>query len=177
MGRKVRKKRPVVAAGAAPVKSPLWTRPGFLVRRLHQIHSALFFEETSKFNVTPVQFSLLTVLLHQSGSDQVTIASEVGLDRTNVADVLRRLTRRGLVRCERSRVDRRSLAASLTDDGVKLTARMHAAVLRAQERLLVPLDPAFQPAFMAMLLQLIEGNNQYSRVPLRSDFVQSAQRE
>ena len=24
---------------------PLWSRPGFLVRRLHQIHYALFFEE------------------------------------------------------------------------------------------------------------------------------------
>jgi DNA-binding MarR family transcriptional regulator len=172
MGRKIHKIRPFVAEAAAPVKSPLWTRPGFLVRRLHQIHSALFFEETRKFNITPVQFSLLTVLLHQSGSDQVTIASEVGLDRTNVADVLRRLTRRGLVRCQRSRLDRRSLVASLTDEGVKLTTRMHAAVLRAQERLLVPLEPAFQPAFMEMLLKLIEGNNQYSRVPLRSDFVQ-----
>jgi|SRR5215510_5337726 len=172
MGRKVRKQKRVVAEVVPPVRSPLWTRPGFLVRRLHQIHSALFFEETKKFNITPVQFSLLTVLLHQSGSDQVTIASEVGLDRTNVADVLRRLTRRGLVRCERSAADRRSLVASLTDEGVKLTTRMHASVLRAQERLLVPLEPAFQPAFMAMLLQLIEGNNQYSRVPLRSDFIQ-----
>jgi DNA-binding MarR family transcriptional regulator len=167
-----RKNQRKIEETAPPVKSPLWTRPGFLVRRLHQIHSALFFEETQSFNITPVQFSLLTVLLHQSGSDQVTIASEVGLDRTNVADVLRRLRRRGLVRVERSRADRRSMVASLTDEGVKVTTRMHAAVLRAQERLLVPLAPAFQPAFVEMLLRLIEGNNQYSRVPLRSDFVE-----
>ena len=29
---------------AAEVKLPLWSRPGFLIRRLNQIHYALFFE-------------------------------------------------------------------------------------------------------------------------------------
>jgi hypothetical protein len=49
---------------------------------------------------------------------------------------------------------------------------MNASAARAQERLLVPLSPAYQPTFTAMLLQLVEGNNKYSRVPLRDDFVQ-----
>jgi DNA-binding MarR family transcriptional regulator len=151
----------------------LWSRPGFLVRRLHQIHSALFFEECNKFNVTPVQYSVLTVLFYQPGSDQVTIAAEVGLDRTNVADALQRLTARGLVRRERSRTDRRAVSASLTKAGARLTERMNEAALRAQERLLGPLSREFQPAFTAMLLQLIEGNTRYSRVPLRQDFVDS----
>ena len=78
---------------AAPAKSPpkptsplpLWSRPGYLVRRLHQIHSALFAEECKKFNLTPVQYGLLTVLRDRPGSDQVTLCKEVGIDRTNAA--------------------------------------------------------------------------------------------
>ncbi len=36
-------------------RSPLFKRPGFLIRRVHQIHGFLFAEETSEFNITPVQ--------------------------------------------------------------------------------------------------------------------------
>ena len=38
-----------------PAKQALWSRPGYLVRRLNQIHYALFFEECKTQNVTPVQ--------------------------------------------------------------------------------------------------------------------------
>ena len=44
MSKKIRKKKASSRELDVPLKSPLWTRPGFLVRRLHQIHSALFFE-------------------------------------------------------------------------------------------------------------------------------------
>jgi len=33
---------------------PLASRPGFLIRRLHQIHLSLFAEECASFKVTPV---------------------------------------------------------------------------------------------------------------------------
>ncbi|MEP9375226.1 MarR family transcriptional regulator [Aquabacter sp. CN5-332] len=149
---------------------PLSARPGFLVRRLHQIHSAIFLEECKDFSLTPVQYGLMTALLQHSGSDQRTLGVEVGIDRTNVADVLERLAERGLVRRERSETDRRSMNVFLTDEGRTLVEQMYASMVRAQERLLAPLDPEFRPAFMAMLTQLVEGNNQYSRAEMRADF-------
>jgi DNA-binding MarR family transcriptional regulator len=164
------------ASATAPSSLPLWSRPGFLVRRLHQIHSALFLEECAEFAITPVQYGLLTALLHFPGADQVTLGAEVGLDRTNVADVLERLGERGLIRREQSRRDRRSKVAYLTPRGEALTKRMHGSMQRAQERLLQPLAPEFRPAFMAMLLQLIEGNNRYSRTELRADLRTPPQR-
>jgi hypothetical protein len=33
----------------------LWARPGFLVRRLHQISVAIFMEEMASLEITPVQ--------------------------------------------------------------------------------------------------------------------------
>lgn len=157
------------APAAAPVM-PLWERPGFLVRRLHQIHSAIFLEECKEYSITPVQYGLMTTLLTRSGSDQRTLGVEVGIDRTNVADVLERLSERGLVRRERSERDRRSMAVFLTDEGRALVERMYASMVKAQQRLLEPLDPEFRPAFLAMLSQLVEGNNQYSRAELKADF-------
>lgn len=149
---------------------PLWERPGYLVRRLHQIHSAIFLEECKAFNITPVQYGLMTTLLQHSGSDQRTIGVEVGIDRTNVADVLERLSERGLVRRERSETDRRAMNAFLTEQGRALVGEMYSAMVRAQQRLLEPLDPEYRSAFLAMLTQLVEGNNHYSRAELKADF-------
>jgi len=157
----------LVAAEAPQPRLPLWSRPGYLVRRLHQIHSALFAEECRGFAITPVQYGLMTALLHYPGSDQVTLGAELGIDRTNVADVLKRLAERGLVRRARGKGDRRMMLAFLTAEGEVLVRDMRGAMQRAQERLLAPLPPAERERFMAMLVQLIDGNNQYGRSLLR----------
>ena len=77
--------------GAIHSDMPLWARPGYLLRRLHQIHYALFFEECAGFEITPVQYGLLTTLSLNPDLDQNSLARELGIDRTNVADVLSRL--------------------------------------------------------------------------------------
>jgi DNA-binding MarR family transcriptional regulator len=145
----------------APQRMPLNSRPGYLVRRLHQIHSAIFLEECQQFAITPVQYGLISALLASPGMDQVTLGGEVGIDRTNVADVLNRLAERGLVRRERSKADRRSMVAFVTKDGENVAEKMYESMRRAQERLLSPLRPEFRAAFLAMLTELIEGNSKY----------------
>lgn len=141
---------------------PLSARPGYLVRRLHQIHSAIFLEECQQFGVTPVQYGLISTLLAKPGLDQVTLGGEVGIDRTNVADVLKRLSERGLLRRERSKTDGRSMVAFLTKEGERVAEEMYESMRRAQDRLLAPLRPEFRSAFIAMLTELIEGNSKYA---------------
>jgi DNA-binding MarR family transcriptional regulator len=146
----------------ANTRTPLRARPGYLVRRLHQIHSAIFAEECRDYNVTPVQYGLLTALKEHPNSDQVTLGREVGIDRTNVADVLERLAERGLVRRRRSSKDRRSMIANLTARGDNLVQAMNMSMQKAQERLLEPLKPEFRAAFLSMLSTLVEANSHYS---------------
>ena len=62
----------------------------------------IFFEECDDFGITPVQYGLLTMLSTNPDSDQVTLANALGIDRTNVADVLVRLEQRGLRRADRA---------------------------------------------------------------------------
>jgi DNA-binding MarR family transcriptional regulator len=142
---------------------PLWARPGFLIRRLHQINYALFFEECAGFDITPVQYSLLTTLSLNPDTDQHTLGREVGIDRTNVADVLRRLEQRGLLTRRKGEVDRRAVLARLTPTGEKVTREMFKAMQRAQARLLEPLPPKERAALMAGLLRLVDANNHLGR--------------
>jgi len=162
--------RPTRAAPHADEpRLPLWSRPGFLLRRLNQIHYALFFEECRAFNITPVQYGLLTALAVRGQLDQGSLGVELGIDRTNVADVLVRLSARGLVRRVRDPSDRRAKLASLTPKGRQLTSSMFAAMQRAQDRLLAPLSQKERDAFMTTLVRLIEANNAYGRTILRME--------
>src|SRR5271154_3737164 len=99
---------------AAREKSPLLGRPGFLIRRLHQLHCALFIEETRGFNITPVQYSLMTTLAARGELEQNNLALEIGLERTSVAEVVPRLQRRGLLQRRRSATDGRVKLVRLT---------------------------------------------------------------
>lgn len=151
------------ASGSLHESMPLWARPGFLVRRLHQINYALFFEECAEFNITPVQYALVTTLSLNPDMDQISLGREVGIDRTNVADVLRRLERRGLVERRKAEHDRRAVLARLTKDGERIMRDMFSAMQRAQARLVEPLPPDERAAFMAALLRLVEAHNHLGR--------------
>ena len=73
---------------------PLSQRPGFLIRRLHQIHVALFQEACGEFEVTPLQYSLLSALAARETADQTTLAADIALDRTTTTGALKRLAAR-----------------------------------------------------------------------------------
>ena len=157
----------VDTAPAAEIEARLWDRPGFLIRRLHQIHVALFLEECRTFDVTPVQYAVMTALSIAPGRDQITLARDAGIDRTNAADVLKRLAQRGLIERRQGAADRRVKLAYLTQEGEALTKRMEAAMLRAQERLVAPLDEGDRARLMRSLAALVAANNEFSRAPTR----------
>lgn len=146
----------------------LWERPGYLVRRLHQIHVAMFLEECAAYGITPVQYAVMTALLNNPDADQITIAQEAGIDRTNVADVLSRLEQRGLVERKRGVADRRMRIASLTGEGERIGREMEHASLAAQARFMAPLSPEKRGRLMALMTELVEANNEFSRAPARS---------
>jgi DNA-binding MarR family transcriptional regulator len=142
-------------------------RPGFLIRRLHQIHVAIFLEECADFGITPVQFSLMSVLADHAPVDQASLAAEIGVDRTTVAGVLRRLEDRGLIARTGHRDDRRLKMCRLTAKGAQLVRRMEAAVRRAHDRTVAALPPDMQRLFVELLENLVDANNALGRAFLR----------
>ncbi len=152
---------------SAQTSSLLFSRPGFLLRRLHQIHCGLFAEETSEFNITPVQYSLLTALEENGTLDQNSLAIEIGLERTSVAEVLPRLEARGLIERQQSIKDKRIRLVKLSRKGKSLAQKMRPAVQRAHDRTIEYLLPEERDFFMLQLIKLVKINNEHSVVPLR----------
>ncbi len=146
----------------------LSSRPGYLVRRLHQIHVAIFLEECREHNLTPVQFGVLTVLYDGDALDQITIAGQLGIDRNNAADVIRRLEKRGLIERPAVIKDRRAKLARITRAGLEVVDRMQPQMIKAQRRLMAPLDDEEYDRLMVLMSKVIDGNNEVSRPPLRN---------
>src|SRR6516165_12011887 len=92
----------------------LYRRPGFMIRRVHQIAVALFIEETGKLGVTNRQYGILFVLNHRPGIDQISVANLLGLDRSTTGMVLKKLEQEGLVVRSVGAQDRRRHRLQLT---------------------------------------------------------------
>jgi DNA-binding MarR family transcriptional regulator len=145
----------------------LASRPGFLIRRLHQIHLSLFAEECAAFKVTPVQYSILSAVEAQPGLEQASLAQEVGIDRATLANVVARLARRGLVRRQQGKQDRRLKHVLPTAACTRLLAQMEVPARRAHERTIDALKAKERESFLKALAHLVSAGNEHSRAPLR----------
>ncbi|ABR90523.1 transcriptional regulator, MarR family [Janthinobacterium sp. Marseille] len=146
-------------------RSLLLTRPGFLIRRLHQIHSALFMEETLEHNITPVQYSLLTALEEYGELDQNSLAHHIGLERTSVAEVLPRLEQRELIVRSQSEHDKRVKYVKLSRKGRALVKKMRPSVQKAHDRTIESLSPEERKLFILLMVRLVD-SEATDRVPL-----------
>lgn len=141
--------------------------PGFLIRRLHHIHLALFAEQCAEFDVTPVQYSVLLVVGAQPGRDQSKVAEEVGVDRATMTSVVARLERAGVIRRTVGREDRRQKLLALTARGRRLLGQLEGPAARAHERTLEVLSEDERAQFLSLLERLVHGGNGYARAKLR----------
>lgn len=137
----------------------LQRRPGFLIRRLHQIHTALFLQECGEEKITPIMYSVLSALSQTGPVDQTTLAKAVAIDKTNMADILERLRKRGLIRRRTSTKDRRVRLTGLTDEGRALLDRIDDKAERAHQRTLEDLPPSEQAQLVDLMTRLVEAKD------------------
>lgn len=146
---------PVNASKPASL-SRLYARPGFLLRRAHQISAAVFEDECREMALTPAQFGVLTVLLAHPGLGQSSLARALGFDKVTVLRVLRGLEARGLVARAPAADNKRNVSVALTAQGEAVLAQAQKPAEKAYKRLLAPLDKA-QQAQLVELLQRLTG--------------------
>ena len=146
VGRQVRKVKP---------SWPLEQRPGFLIRRLHQIHVGLFQQKCAAFEITPLQYSLLSALARRGTADQTTLAADVALDRTTTTGALKRLQSRRFVDRSIERHDRRSQMCRLTKSGDALLRKIEKAARAAHLETVADLSKADRRRFIAMMQKIV----------------------
>jgi DNA-binding MarR family transcriptional regulator len=144
----------------------LYRRPGFMIRRAHQIAVAIFLEEARGSRLTTTQYGVLVILKRRPGIDQNTLARLLGLDRSTTGLVVRKLAERGLIGRVVGTGDLRRRELRLTDAGLAMHGRVARDAERAQRRLLSPLPARERARFLDLLASLTEAFNRTTRVPV-----------
>jgi DNA-binding MarR family transcriptional regulator len=152
---------------ATPIE--IYRRPGFMLRRAHQIAVSVFLAETAELGVTTTQYGVLYLLGRRHGLDQASVARLLGLDRSTTALVLRKLESRSLIGRSVDPADRRRHCLVLTPEGRAMLEQLGHPAATARERLLQPLDRDEQATLMALLGKLLGAFNTTARVPLLAD--------
>ncbi len=131
---------------------PLGNLLGFHIARAGVTTFALFEQHVGQpFGLRKVEYSLLLLVLANGPLSPKRLAQALALSAPNLTMLLDRLQDRGLLRRERSLVDRRSQNVVLTDDGQRI-AQASAAEATPMER---ALDDRLSLAEHAMLIELL----------------------
>jgi DNA-binding MarR family transcriptional regulator len=147
----------------------VYTAPGYLFRRMQQIAVALFVEECRAFDLTPVQYASLVAIHTHPGIDATRLSAVIAFDRSTLGSVIERLEAKKLIERKPSGDDKRVKLLHLTKAGAAVLREIMPSVERAQARMLQPLKPADRELLLKLLTQLVDLNNESSRVPLRAE--------
>ena len=128
---------------------------GFLLRRAHQRHAALFQEMMGRRDLTPTQFTALIKIVECGAVTQNRLGRLAAMDPATIQGVARRLIARGLVRRESDPADRRTHVLRATEAGLELARQAVACATAITGATLAPLSPAERPLFLSLLKKLI----------------------
>jgi DNA-binding MarR family transcriptional regulator len=143
--------------------------PSHLLRRCYQYHGDLFQRETGARDLTKQQFTLLSALEHNDGVSQTELVEITGIDRSTLAEMVRRMRDRGLLMRERTEDDMRANAVAITFTGRKAVKVARSAAEKADRGLLDPLPAAERGRFLRLLgmIAAAADSNGEDRGPLR----------
>jgi MarR family transcriptional regulator, lower aerobic nicotinate degradation pathway regulator len=147
----------------------VYAAPGYLFRRMQQIAVAIFVEECRAHDLTPVQYAALVAIRTHPGIDATRLSAVIAFDRSTLGSVIERLEAKGYVERKPGREDKRVKLLHLTKSGAELLREIVPSVDKAQARMLQPLKPADRKTLLALMVQLVDLNNEASRVPLRAE--------
>ncbi len=147
----------------------VYGKPGYLFRRIQQIAVAIFVEECRAYDLTPVQYASLVAIQSHPGIDATRLSAVIAFDRSTLGNVIERLEAKGHITRKPAREDKRVKLLYMTRSGAALLRKIMPSVDRAQARMLQPLKAADRRILMALLAQLVDLNNEASRVPLRAE--------
>lgn len=142
-------------------------RPGFLIRRAHQISQSVFIEECARLDITATQFGVLSVLARAGALDQIGIARLLGFDRSTTGLVVKLLEQRELVVRGPDPNDRRRQVLRLTKAGDDLRRRAEPMVDRVRTRLEAVFTATERKTFAKLLDKFTRSFDETTRVPLK----------
>ncbi|MDL5205516.1 MarR family transcriptional regulator [Streptomyces sp. ALI-76-A] len=113
----------------------------YMVKQVELVVRSHLDELVKPSGITALQYTALTVLERHDGLSAAQLARDSFVTAQSIADLVRSLENRGLVRRERNPRNRRELLILLTDTGRELLARHAEPVRELEERMVRDLTP------------------------------------
>jgi len=128
--------------------------PSYLIRRCQQFFGDLYAREAGPRELTKQQFMVLAALEHNDGVSQTALVEITGIDRSTLAEMVRRMLEKDLLSRERTEEDARANAVAITAAGRKALSSARNAADRAEKALLDALPPGERSRFVKSLAQI-----------------------
>jgi DNA-binding MarR family transcriptional regulator len=135
--------------------------PSHLIKRCQQYYGDLYAREAGSSELTKQQFTLLSALENNEGVSQTALVEMTGIDRSTLAEMVRRMLERGLVSRERTEQDARANAVAITGNGRKALRAARSAADRAEKLLLDPLPQSERTRFIKSLSAIATAGEQF----------------
>jgi DNA-binding MarR family transcriptional regulator len=134
-----------------------------LLHRAGQCAEELFTTETGKTDLTPRQYAVLASVAQKPDISQTGLVEQTGVDRSTLADIVRRLVKKGLLQRKRTRRDARMYAVRLTQRGLSALTAARPAASRVEQRLLAPLRADQRSHFIQALGEIVRAMTRLHR--------------
>ena len=130
--------------------------PIHLLHRAGQCAGDIFHSEMKIGGLTPRQLAVLMTVAQNEGLSQTGLVDRTGIDRSTLADIVRRMQRKGLLQRRRTREDARAYAVKLTDEGRRVLRIAEPVGKKVDERILEALPGKHREQFVDDLLAIVD---------------------
>lgn len=141
---------------------------------IHQLHRAgqcagdIFLSEMADGGLTPRQFAVLLTVSQNEGLSQTNLVERTGIDRSTLADIIRRMIKKGLLQRRRTKEDARAYAVRLTEEGNRVLKAADPIARRVDERVLSVLTAAERERFLMDLNKIVRSLGTMTSTGMRS---------
>jgi DNA-binding MarR family transcriptional regulator len=129
--------------------------PSHLLRRCVQYANDLFSQEPGASDLTKQQFTVLSAVEQNEGMSQTDLVNITGIDRSTLAEMIRRMIEKGLLDRERTETDQRANSVRIAAGGRKALRSARSASERVEKTLLSGLTSADRSKFIRMLTTVV----------------------
>jgi DNA-binding MarR family transcriptional regulator len=130
--------------------------PIHLLHRAGQCASDVFQGEMGEGDLTPRQYAVLVAVSQNEGLSQTHLVEKTGVDRSTLADIVRRMLKKGLLQRRRTKDDARAYAVKLTEEGWRILKTADPLAKRVDDKILAALPGQQRERFLQDLTLIVE---------------------
>ncbi|WP_244465963.1 MarR family transcriptional regulator [Hyphomicrobium sp. GJ21] len=116
----------------------------------------MFQIELGADGLTPRQYAVLLTVAQNEGLNQTQLVELTGIDRSTLADIIRRMLKKGMLQRRRTRNDARAYSVKITEQGTRILKAHDPLARRVDERILASLAVAQRERFLQDLNAIVQ---------------------